>query len=222
MSAPAGPDPSVTPHTPSAASEQGDLEVVYALGTPGHQTVKIGTTKNLAKRIADIQRMSPVPLRVLWTYPGGHEVESYLHRHFKAFRSHGEWFTFESDPVELVRVAVEGEPWRKKVSLRKPPILVARRRARAMAARAHGDSGVHPEIKTLLAASVAEVRAIVDPIEQFRAAKGRRETMAGSDKRLAAILREVVIELKDGRSWREVGELLGFSGARAEAIAKGR
>lgn len=196
-------------------------KVVYALGSTGSNTVKIGTTGNLPKRVAEIQRMSPVPLGILWTHPGGHEVESYLHRHFKAFRSHGEWFTFEGDPLELLRAAIEGEPWVRKVNLHKPPSLVSARRVRAMAL-SHGATYVDPEVRAALAASVAQVLAITDPIEQFRAARGEREKIAKGHEKLAALQRETVTELKVGRSWREVGELLGFSGARAEAIAKGR
>lgn len=92
--------------------------IVYVLGTPGSRTVKIGTTTNLRKRLGDIQRMSPVPLEALWTCPGGRDLETQLHRHFKDLRLHGEWFEFRADPVRLVRWAVEDQPWlRPKVSL---------------------------------------------------------------------------------------------------------
>jgi hypothetical protein len=82
--------------------------VVYVLGTPGSNTVKIGRTTNLAKRLGDIQRMSPVPLSVLWQCPGASELETRLHRHFAHLRSHGEWFTFDStDPVPLIQAAAQ-------------------------------------------------------------------------------------------------------------------
>ncbi|MGW2048606.1 GIY-YIG nuclease family protein [Streptomyces sp. NPDC001858] len=81
-------------------------ELVYVLGTPGSNTVKIGRTTNLTKRVADIQRMSPVPLAVLWSHPGGSELEAKLHRHFADRRCHGEWFAFDSDPIPLVQQAV--------------------------------------------------------------------------------------------------------------------
>lgn len=81
-------------------------EVVYVLGTPGSNTVKIGRTTNLAKRVADIQRMSPVPLTALWATPGGSELEAQLHRRFAELRSHGEWFIFPGvDAVDAVRQA---------------------------------------------------------------------------------------------------------------------
>jgi len=93
-------------------------EVVYVIGTPGSNTVKIGRTTNLIRRLADIQGMSPAPLAVLWTHPGGSELEANLHRHFKALRSHGEWFTFRRDPVTLIQWATQDQPWlHPKVSL---------------------------------------------------------------------------------------------------------
>jgi hypothetical protein len=66
-------------------------ERVYVIGSPGSSTVKIGRTVDLKKRLAEIQRMSPVPLEVLWSTPGGHELETHLHRHLRPSRSHGEW-----------------------------------------------------------------------------------------------------------------------------------
>ncbi|NUS14082.1 MAG: GIY-YIG nuclease family protein [Streptomyces sp.] len=97
-------------------------EVVYVIGTPGGNTVKIGRTTNLPKRLADIQRMSPAPLAALWTHSGGSALEANLHRHFKALRSHGEWFTFRRDPVTLIQWAVQDRPWlRPKVDLTRKP-----------------------------------------------------------------------------------------------------
>lgn len=81
-------------------------ERVYVIGTPGSRTVKIGRTVDLKKRLAEIQRMSPVPLEVLWSTPGGHELETQLHRHFRTLRSHGEWFTFPGAPVPTIQDGV--------------------------------------------------------------------------------------------------------------------
>lgn len=109
-------------------SESQQAEVVYVLGTPESNVVKIGRTTNLDRRLADIQRMSPVPLVALWAHPGGSVLEANLHRHFKALRSHGEWFTFGRDPVPLIQWAVQDQPWlRPKVSLERkaaPPVAL--------------------------------------------------------------------------------------------------
>lgn len=97
-------------------------EVVYVLGTSDSNTVKIGRTTNLNQRLAAIQRMSPIPLSILWTHPGGSQLEANLHRHFKALRSHGEWFTFGRDPVPLIQWVVQDQSWlRPKVNLTRPP-----------------------------------------------------------------------------------------------------
>lgn len=80
---------------------------VYVVGSPGSPLVKIGRSINVPQRLAAIQSMSPLPLFVLHTHPGGAELETALHRRFKECRTHGEWFAIEGDPVEAVRVAIE-------------------------------------------------------------------------------------------------------------------
>lgn len=87
-------------------------EQVYVIGTPGSDVVKIGRSVDVQRRLADLSRMSPVPLEVLWIFPGGARLESALHRLFAARRSHGEWFRFESSPVETIRDAVENGSWK--------------------------------------------------------------------------------------------------------------
>ncbi|NUH42882.1 GIY-YIG nuclease family protein [Streptomyces samsunensis] len=82
-------------------------ECVYVLGSPLSPLVKIGRSGNLGRRLADLQRMSPVPLTVLCTYVGGAVLETALHRHFKDLRTHGEWFAIEGDPVAVTQAAVE-------------------------------------------------------------------------------------------------------------------
>lgn len=204
---------------PEHATDQQLGEVVYVLGTPGSNVVKIGRTTNLVKRLADIQRMSPVPLVALWTCPGGHELETKLHRHFKAIRSHGEWFTFLDDPVPLIRAAVEadlwvppGEPIVKQRPKAKPtvidirptpnPALLAEQRRRIDLARAR---------------VLAHLEAIPDPIDRYRALERTQSVLADQ---LASTKQASILGLKAGRTWRAVGELIGVSGARAEQISR--
>lgn len=81
-------------------------ELVYAIGSPESTRVKIGRSRAVNERLASIQRMSPVPLAVLWTTEGGSALESALHDRFKARRTHGEWFDFEGeDAVALISQA---------------------------------------------------------------------------------------------------------------------
>lgn len=88
---------------PMLVTEPSDIGVVYVLGSPTTRLVKIGHSATLPRRTREIQMMSPVPLSVLWTYPGGKALEGTLHESFKAFRQHGEWFDFgEVNPVTAV------------------------------------------------------------------------------------------------------------------------
>lgn len=83
------------------------IEHVYLIGCNESSLVKIGRSIDLHGRLAEIQRMSPVPLSILWSTPGGWELESRLHQVFRSRRSHGEWFDFNGDdPVHAVRRAV--------------------------------------------------------------------------------------------------------------------
>lgn len=83
-------------------------EMVYVIGSPRSPLVKIGRSTNVAKRLEDIQRMSPVRLQVRWSTEGGHRLELALHQQFKKRRRHGEWFDFSgADPVAEISAAVE-------------------------------------------------------------------------------------------------------------------
>lgn len=63
---------------------------------------------------------------------------------------------------------------------------------------------------------------ITDAAERFHATRKLREELIAVDRRFQEIERAAVVELKEGRPWREVGELLGVSGSRAEQIARDR
>lgn len=191
-------------------------EVVYVLGAPGSNTVKIGRTTNLEKRVADIQRMSPVPLAALWTHPGGHELETRLHRHFASFRSHGEWFTFRGDAVQLIQWAVEDEPWnRPKVSLKKVPVKAPPNPA-PRTSRTNYE--LDPALRDRYQDVIRAISEIPDLVEQYEEAERTRILLKQEFRR---IRQEAVLNMKQGRSWRQVGEILGVSGARAEQMSRG-
>lgn len=79
--------------------------------------------------------------------------------------------------------------------------------------------------QTLTAAiddATTHVEAVDDPVERYHAARRERALIAEGDARLKVIQREVVVLLREGRTWSQVGELLGISGSRAEAIARVR
>ncbi|WP_354006180.1 GIY-YIG nuclease family protein [Streptomyces sp. NBC_00154] len=80
-------------------------DVVYVIGSPDSPLVKIGRTGDIARRLAGLRRMSPVPLDVLCTMPGGAALEAALHRRFAPQRRHGEWFELGRNPADAVRSA---------------------------------------------------------------------------------------------------------------------
>ena len=65
---------------------------------------------------------------------------------------------------------------------------------------------------------IAAVREISDDVDRYQAVKEL-------EVRLGASLREIKAEaarnLYEGRSWSQVGELLGVTGSRAEQISRG-
>lgn len=67
-----------------------------------------------------------------------------------------------------------------------------------------------------------QVAAISDPIERYQAARKIRVQLGDGDRTLMSIQQKVAAGLKPGRTWAEVGDLLGVTGSRAEQIAKER
>jgi alkylhydroperoxidase/carboxymuconolactone decarboxylase family protein YurZ len=73
-----------------------------------------------------------------------------------------------------------------------------------------------------ITAAVEAVAAITDPVERYKDARERRTELNDGDRSLMLIQQAVAQELKEGRTWAHVGELLEVTGSRAEQIAKGR
>lgn len=69
---------------------------------------------------------------------------------------------------------------------------------------------------------VKDVAAIDDLAERYFRARTTRAHLIEGDHQLKTIQQAVANDLKAGRTWAQVGELLGISGSRAEALAKGR
>ena len=75
--------------------EEKGLGVCYILDF-GLDVIKIGKTSQLKRRLKNISDISPIPIiRIYATVPCVNytELETYLHRKFKAYRKHGEYFT---------------------------------------------------------------------------------------------------------------------------------
>jgi hypothetical protein len=72
-------------------------------------------------------------------------------------------------------------------------------------------------------AKVAEVVAHADPAERYAAAReARARNRETYDRRLQEIQKEAVRELRPGRTWAEVGKLIGTTGSWAEALVSDR
>ncbi|MGH3584697.1 MAG: hypothetical protein ACRDQ0_00070 [Pseudonocardia sp.] len=64
---------------------------------------------------------------------------------------------------------------------------------------------------------VAAIREISDDVERYQAVK---ELEAHLDTNLKGVKAEIAQNLHEGRSWQQVGDLLGVTGSRAEQISR--
>lgn len=67
---------------------------VYFIEAVGSKHIKIGTTKNIKKRISALSTASPHQLRLCWFEHGDERLESALHTYFDKYRRNGEWFEY--------------------------------------------------------------------------------------------------------------------------------
>lgn len=80
---------------------------VYAIrGARG--LVKIGTTRDLGKRLASLQTGSPVKLKLVAVGPGDRELEQRLHEKYKHRRRVGEWFALSGREVAELEAFLGG------------------------------------------------------------------------------------------------------------------
>lgn len=94
---------------PRRAKLDQDTRSVYFIQAVSGGLIKIGVATDPVARLAEIQRMCPIPLRVLAVLPKvGQPGEAALHRRFAGARRHGEWF--EPTPELLREVAAWPPP----------------------------------------------------------------------------------------------------------------
>jgi len=72
--------------------------VVYFIGEHGSNRVKIGTSRDVKKRMQGLQGANGASLELLATIPGDRDAERIMHQRFAQFRLVGEWFHL-SDPL---------------------------------------------------------------------------------------------------------------------------
>jgi len=73
---------------------------VYFIGTA--LFVKIGYTTTIARRLSDLDAMSPIPLVVLLLVPGDFTQEREFHSRFARYSIRGEWFRHEGKLAEFI------------------------------------------------------------------------------------------------------------------------
>lgn len=78
--------------------------LVYFVRDAAVRLVKIGTTRDLPRRLQSLRCSSPSKLDLLGTISGGIDVEADLHRRWADLRSHGEWFRERWDLLRFVEV----------------------------------------------------------------------------------------------------------------------
>jgi DNA-directed RNA polymerase sigma subunit (sigma70/sigma32) len=64
---------------------------------------------------------------------------------------------------------------------------------------------------------IASLDAISDPAERLKEVITQEEQLKGEFKGVRA---RIALELKDGRTWDQVGEIFGVTGSRAEQISR--
>jgi hypothetical protein len=72
-------------------------------------------------------------------------------------------------------------------------------------------------ISEAAAALIAALRRVSDPVERYTAAKEIETQLVSDIKQVKAT---AAVELHPNRSWREVGDMLGVTGSRAEQISR--
>jgi hypothetical protein len=65
--------------------------------------IKIGASRNFAKRLKTLNTSSHVPLTVLGVTAGGYELEAALHRELREHQMSGEWFQPTPEVLSAVR-----------------------------------------------------------------------------------------------------------------------
>lgn len=86
-------------------------EIVYYLVDHGLNICKIGTSRNVARRMAGLSKTSPgANLRLVGWEQGGYDTERIRHGQFKDLRIVGEWFALRGVLTDHVAACRVGDP----------------------------------------------------------------------------------------------------------------
>lgn len=101
--------PAAAPWTPAPKSSGPSRHGwAYAIADSKRRMVKIGTSRDVARRLRGLQTSSPLTLNLIWQDRGGAALEAHLHEAFSSRRVRGEWFDFAGvDAAALIANAAE-------------------------------------------------------------------------------------------------------------------
>ena len=77
--------------------------MIYFIQPEGESTVKIGYTKNIKNRIAELQTSNARELKVLLLLPGRLEEEEKYHVMFSDDKVRGEWFYLSTEIKDFIK-----------------------------------------------------------------------------------------------------------------------
>ena len=78
-----------------------DMDYVYFIQAIESNFVKIGSAKNIEKRLSNLQVGCPFELKLI-NYIYGRSQEVNLHKRFQAYHVRGEWFTLEGELKQFI------------------------------------------------------------------------------------------------------------------------
>lgn len=166
-------------------------EVVYAIGNPESDLVKIGRSANTARRLGELQPASSFKLAVLWDTEGGCVLENALHRHFDNRRVHGEWFRFEEDNrIEIISSAAVT----LKAELPDVAAVLARLDAEAARVAAEDAERVH-------AATPGILRELAKAVKRQHAGAFRLDRIIIEEYATGRSLRDIAAEADMSPEW---------------------
>jgi hypothetical protein len=89
------------------------------------ETVKIGYTMNVAKRMAGLQSCNPETLELLAAFHGGQADERSVHRIFASLHLRGEWFRYDKAVIEYIDWRMGRKRMRGRLPTSRPSTTLA-------------------------------------------------------------------------------------------------
>ncbi len=89
---------------PTYSLDKGAVGYVYFLRCG--DTVKIGFSKSVPKRVKSLSAATPHETEIVKVIPGTTQTERYFHAHFSAYRQKGEWFRLEGELAAFLAMQV--------------------------------------------------------------------------------------------------------------------